>query len=187
MKTNDSEKLRAKMEITRASLDQKSIVANLLELYTHDFSEFLDLEIGLDGRFGYRELDIYWTEPGRFPFLLYVSKRPAGFALIKAMPRDSPGPMLWDMMEFFILRGYRGRGIATAAAHELWRRFPGGWQVRVMAANAPAYRFWHRAIASFADDEFVLSRFEHAGNEWHRFSFESSPEAPGQAVADRLA
>src|SRR5271156_4802387 len=115
------------IEVIAAALDQKSTLANLLELYGHDFSEFLDLEIGPDGRFGYIDLPLYWTEPGRHPFLIHVDGKLAGFAFVKAAQQP-----LWDMAEFFIVRAYRRRGIGTQAAHEVWRRFPGPWRVRVM-------------------------------------------------------
>ena len=172
---NSAETVRPEIEVIRASVEEKPILANLLELYSHDFCEFLQLEIGPDGRFGYRELDLYWTDPNRFPFLLYVDNRLAGFALIKKLPRDGIDAAVWDMTEFFILRGYRGQGIGTAAAHQVWRRFPGHWDVRVMAANEPAYRFWHRAIERFAGGDFLDARFHQAGKDWRRFSFESRP------------
>jgi len=169
---NPSENVRPKIELIRASLAQKQILANLLELYSHDFCEFTDLEIGLDGRFGYGELDLYWTDPDRRPFLLYVDNRLAGFALIKTFHRGDAS--VWDMTEFFILRGYRGRAIGTEIAHQVWKRFPGCWEVRVMATNAPAYRFWQRAIKSFAcDSEISETRFHHGGKDWRRFSFGS--------------
>ena len=42
-----------------ATSEQRPILANLLELYAHDFSEFYDLELGADGRFGYKHLTEY--------------------------------------------------------------------------------------------------------------------------------
>ncbi len=174
---NKSDNVHPNIEIIHASLEQKQILANLLELYSHDFCEFIDLEIGLDGRFGYRELDLYWTDPDRLPFLLYVDNRLAGFVLIKTCHRDGVDLTVWDIPEFFILRGYRGRGVGTAAAHQVWRRFPGPWEVRVMATNERAYRFWHRAIKNFAGDDFLVARFTQSGKDWHRFSFESRPDA----------
>jgi predicted acetyltransferase len=183
-KMNKLENVHVEIEIIPASLAQKRILANLLELYSHDFSEFTDLEISLDGRFGYRELDLYWSDPDRLPFLLYVTNRLAGFALIKAYHRDGLDETVWDMTEFFILRGYRGRGIGTAAAHQVWKRFPGRWQVRVMATNEPAYRFWHHAVKSFAGDDFLVTDYQQAGKDWHRLSFESKLKAgqPGLAA-----
>ncbi len=168
-----SEHSRPSIEIIRASLDQKQILANLLELYTHDFCEFIDREIGPDGRFDCWDLDLYWTDPDWFPFLIYVDHRLAGFVVIKASHQGALDPRVWDVAEFFILRGYRGRGIGTEAAHQIWRRFPGHWEVRVMASNEPAYRFWHHAIKDFAGDEFLVNGYNRAGTDWHKFSFES--------------
>ena len=173
---NETEKLRPNIEIIPALLEQKPILANLLELYSHDFCEFTHLEIGPDGRFGYRDLDLYWTDPDRLPFLLYVDNRLAGFALINAFHRDGIDAVVWDMTEFFILRGYRGQGVGTEAAHQAWRRFPGHWEVRVMATNEPAYRFWYRTIESFAGDDFLEARFHQAGKNGRRFSFASKAD-----------
>lgn len=173
MKMNEPQKLRPNIEIISASLEQKAILANLLELYMYDFCEFVDLKIGPDGRFGYSDLDIYWTEPARHPLLVYVDNRLAGFALIDGLPRGSPDVTVWDVAEFFILRRYRRAGIGTQVAHQVWRRFPGPWQVRVMVSNEPAYRFWHRAIESFAGQEIVATRVKQGGRDRHLFSFKS--------------
>jgi hypothetical protein len=62
----------AHIEVIPARSAQEPILANLLELYAHDFSEFHDLELGADGRFGYGGLSLYWNEPGRQPFLVWV-------------------------------------------------------------------------------------------------------------------
>ena len=173
MKMSEPEKLRPNIEIIPASLEQKAILANLLELYMYDFSEFVDLEIGPDGRFGYSDLDIYWAEPARYPLLVYVDNRLAGFALIDGLPRGSPDVTVWDVAEFFILRGYRRAGIGTQVAHQVWKRFPGSWQVRVIVSNQPAYRFWHHAIKSFAGQEIAATRVKQGGRDRQVFSFES--------------
>jgi predicted acetyltransferase len=174
MKMSEPEKLRPNIEIIAASLEQKAILANLLELYSHDFCEFVDLEIGPDGRFGYSDLDIYWTEPARHPLLVYVDTRLAGFALIDGLQPGLPDEMVWDVAEFFILRGYRRAGIGTEVAHQVWKRFPGRWQVRVIVSNQPAYGFWHHAITSFAGQEIDATRVRQGGRDRYLFSFESS-------------
>ena len=55
------------VEVLAAAAEQAPVLANLLELYSHDFSEFIDLELEPDGRYGYPQLELYWREPGRFP------------------------------------------------------------------------------------------------------------------------
>jgi predicted acetyltransferase len=179
MKMNEPGK--PNIDIMPASLEQKAILANLLELYCHDFCDFVDLEIGPDGRFGFDDLDLYWTEPARHPFLVYVDTGLAGFVLIDRLVRGTPEETVWDVAQFFILRGYRRAGIGTEVAHEIWKRFPGRWEVRVMVANQPAYRFWHHAIKSFAGHEIGAARVMQGGWKRHLFSFESGNASPGNA------
>jgi predicted acetyltransferase len=162
------------LEVIPAGLEQEPILANLLQLYAHDFSEFHDVEIGSGGRFTYSSLPLYWSEPGRHPFLIKVEGKLAGFALVKRGSEISSNEAVWDMAEFFVLRGYRRRGMGTRAAHEVWRRFPGLWEVRVMEANASAHDFWARAIAGFFGDTIHPVRFESDGESWKVFSFESA-------------
>jgi predicted acetyltransferase len=78
------------------------------------------------------------------------------------------------MTEFFVLRGRRQHGVGTAAAHQVWRRFPGLWQVRVMQSNRGAHRFWHRAIATFMRKKAESVVVEKDGKLWQYFLFESA-------------
>src|SRR5258708_4784193 len=103
-----------RIEILPALIDQKSILSNLLELYSHDFSDFLDIEVGPDGRFGYGDLDLYWSDPHHQPFLIHVDAKLAGFFLVQSMPQDEG--VVWDMAEFFVMRQFRRRAIGTRAA-----------------------------------------------------------------------
>jgi predicted acetyltransferase len=161
------------VEVTPATPDQAPILANLLELYAHDFSEFHNLEIGEDGRFGYRPLPLYWSEPDRYPFLIRVDDKLAGLALVKKGSEVSGDDAVWDMAEFFILRGYRRSGIGTKVALTVWRRFPGLWEVRVMQANVSAQRFWAEAISTFAGTAIQPVRIEKGSECWNLYSFES--------------
>jgi predicted acetyltransferase len=168
--TRPSVKPSAHIEVVPATAEQMPVVANLIELYAHDFSEFHDLALGEDGRFGYNPLPLYWTDPNRHPFLVKMDGKLAGFVLVR---KESS---VWDMAEFFVVRGCRRRGIGTAIAHDVWRRFPGLWEVRVMHSNHAARHFWERAISGFTGEPIQPIRVERAGESWHVFSFESTPE-----------
>lgn len=126
------------IEVIPAAREQKALLANLLELYVYDFSELLGLEPEDDGRFGYPQLPLYWSEKGRHPFLVRVEGKPAGFVLVKQGRGVLGGGLVWDIAEFFVLRGYRRRGIGMQVAHDVWRRFPGMWEVRALEANVAA-------------------------------------------------
>ena len=56
------DRLPANIQLELAVREQPPILANLLELYAHDFSEFQPLDVGSDGRFGYKYLPLYWSE-----------------------------------------------------------------------------------------------------------------------------
>jgi predicted acetyltransferase len=166
------ERPSAHIELVPATPEQESIVANLLELYAHDFSEFHNLELGADGRFGYKYLPRYWSEPDRYPFLIKVDGRLAGLALVKRGSEISGSEAVWDVGEFFVVRAYRRQGIGMKVAHEVWRRFPGPWEVRVMQSNRTALNFWQRAITTFNGEAIQPARIEQDGEAWYVFAFE---------------
>jgi predicted acetyltransferase len=78
------------------------------------------------------------------------------------------------MAEFFIIRGYRRRGIGTEVAHEVWRMFPGQWEVRVVKTNDTAKEFWERAITGYIGESGNPVSVEKDGKSWYLFSFESN-------------
>ena len=159
--------------IIPASEEQSPILANLLELYAHDFSEFHTLELGADGRFGYPQLPLYWRDHNRHPFLVKVDGNLAGLVLVKQGSEVSGDQTVWDMAEFFILRRYSRHGVGSGAAHDVWRQFPGCWEIRVMDSNRSALDFWQRATAAFVGYPVPSIRVEKGEKRWNVFSFES--------------
>ena len=168
-----------RVELVPASREQEPIVAQLLELYIHDFSELLDIDVGEDGRFGYPRLPLYWSEPDSHPFLVRVTGRYAGLVLIRRERNASNA--VWDVAEFFVLRAYRRRGIGNQIAHQLWRGFPGLWQVRVLDTNIAGTRFWSHAVSAFLGRHCEPVRVQKEGQRWVYFSFstEKDPDAHG--------
>jgi predicted acetyltransferase len=169
------ESLPPGIEVVPAAPEQERVLENLLELYAHELSGLADLQLGPNGRFGYPGLSRYWRDEGRFPFLIQVDGHLAGFVLVSKGSRVSADPQVWDMDEFFVVRRYRKRGVGAAVAREIWRRFPGPWEVRVLEINRPVRAFWRAAIGAFT------ASAEHASTTldtkpWQVFSF-VSPEA----------
>lgn len=142
------------LEIVPATLGDKPVLRRLLELYTYDFSEFTGDDLDEHGLYGYRYLDHYWTEPDRLPFLFRVDGRLAGFALVRRLEGPGGDADVLDMAEFFVLRKYRRAGIGRQAALWLFAQLPGRWQVRELAENVPAQRFWRAVIAEHTGGRF---------------------------------
>jgi predicted acetyltransferase len=139
----------AKVEVRLAVLQELPVLSNLYQLYIHDFTDFVEVPLGNDGRFDYDPLPQYWTEPNRFPFIIRVDGFPCGFALVRRGSQFSERTDVWDMADFFIVRGARGKALGCSVAKSIWQRFPGPWEVRVITTNVPAQQFWAKAIFQF--------------------------------------
>ena len=164
-----------KVTLAIASPDDASLLANLLELYLHDLSDCFPIEIGLDGRFGYERLPLYWWEPEkRFPLLIKCGPNIAGFVLVMLGSPISNDPTVHDIAEFFVLRRYRRSGVGCRAARALWDRYPGRWMVRVFERNVGAVPFWERVISEYVRDRGTgMDRSFGSPAGWHVFSFSS--------------
>ena len=173
-------------EIIPATRAEAHILAHLWPLYQYDLSEYGGVPINGDGLFegasirihNYRsDLELWWNNPETLhPFLIRVHGRAAGLALIGAAPHYAPRDRDFEVIEFFLLRGFRGRGVGRSVALDLFQRFPGRWELKVLPENEPALAFWRKTIAvtsagpfteeiSTTDDgDMVILRFETTGN-----------------------
>jgi predicted acetyltransferase len=129
--------------------DDKPVLANLLQLYRYDMSEFRDYELTEHGTFIYRFLDHYWSEPGRQAFLIRHDGCLAGFAMVRDNEHGER-----EVAEFFVLRSHRRDGVSRQAALLLLRRFPGRWEVFHDDANVRAGRFWAAVVREASGGQF---------------------------------
>jgi predicted acetyltransferase len=149
-------------------------VANLLELYSHELSAAFSLDLGNDGRFGYEQLPLYWSEPERrFPFLLRRGHLLAGFILVTRGSPTSDDPDIFDVAEFFVIRRYRRCGVGRRAAFLLWSRFAGRWIVRVSEENEHGCKFWASVIAEYTNGVFLETKRSDGARVWRVFEFSS--------------
>lgn len=145
------------VKVIKSSLDQKPVIAQLYELYTYEMTDLADFDINDNGYYGYKELPLYWVDNNKYPYLVWVNNKLAGFVLIqKGSPIDEE-PNVWDVAEFFIMRKFRCKGVGQRVAHELWDAFSGLWQVRVWDNNTIAHTFWDNAIKHYVK-EVVIPR-----------------------------
>jgi predicted acetyltransferase len=161
------------LEVVKATIEQRPILANLLELYAYDLTELWSFDIGDDGFYGYESLPLYWTESTRFPYLIYVNKKIAGFVLVQKGSPISNDTEVWDMAEFFVIKIYKRQGVGTAAALKVWEQFKGPWQVRVLVDNSFACQFWLQAIQKFIGKTPAKTEAKIKGEDWIIYSFES--------------
>ncbi|MGG1664228.1 GNAT family N-acetyltransferase [Brevibacillus sp. NRS-1366] len=141
------------LTVVNVPAQEKQALKRLLELYIYDFSEFLPIDVDEEGIFGYPYFDEYWSDPARHPFFVKVDGKLAGFVLVRSFPNQS-NESIYSIAEFFIMKRYRRHGIGMAVSHQIFRQFPGKWEVFQLKSNLPAIAFWRKSIADFTNRHF---------------------------------
>lgn len=140
----------SRVELRRATRADQDHVRALLDAYLRELSTHRDIGVGAVDADTYPYFEVYWSEPGRYPFIIEADGHTVGFAFIRGP--DSTGSASSEVAEFSIAPGSRRRGIGRAAVAAIWRAFPGPWELQVHAHNEAAVRFWSACIASEACD-----------------------------------
>jgi predicted acetyltransferase len=152
---------------------QSQVLASLLELYVHDFSEHVPVELKPNGRFDLPLDERWFTSAEHFPFFVHHAGGLAGFALVRRGSRVTSAPDVMDVAEFFVVRGARRRGVGQAAAHALFARFPGVWEIRVRRTASSARTFWSQVARSWQGHAAELTAFFAQGVEWELLTLDS--------------
>jgi predicted acetyltransferase len=141
--------------------EERAAFSRLLQLYYYDFSDLLGFDVGDDGLFVTARPEGYWAEGGYHPFFVRTGGCLAGLAIVGAQSRLT-GEACWDMDQFFVLRRHRRAGVGARAAVALFAAFPGRWEVREAAANAPAQAFWRAVVGRFTGGRFHEATWDEA-------------------------
>ena len=142
-----------KIEVKKATVKQKPLLENLMQLYLYDFSEFEKTDVDKNGLFDYDHLNMYWKDSNRFPFIVYVDNKIAGFVLVNLKDPYSKSKYQ-GISEFCILRKYQKQGIGEKVAWEIFDLFPGKWEIRELKKNEGAQKFWKKVIHRYTNGKY---------------------------------
>jgi predicted acetyltransferase len=154
--------------------ERSEVLSNLLQLYVHDFSEHVPVPLKPNGRFEFSLDPTWWNGADHFPFLIHRAGELAGFALARRGSRVNDDANVMDVAEFFVVRGVRRRGVGLAAAHALFARVAGPWEIRVRQSNAAAQRFWSGAVATWLGYEVQSTPFSAKGVDWQLLELDAA-------------
>jgi len=143
------------IEIKLAAYEEKSILRNLMELAQYDYSEYDGYDVDEHGLYGYKFLDHYWTDSDRYPFLVRVSGKLAGFALVRVYDKRPDNSNIYSIGEYCILKKYRRRGVGQKLAAHIFTMFKGGWTIQTCDNNIPAQSFWKSVTAPYPNSGFL--------------------------------
>ncbi len=135
--------------LTAALPAEEAIIQNLMQLYSHDFSEFwagtARGDLNRDGRFETYPLREYWSRANWSALFIWRDQVLAGFSLINDTTHSGLAADR-NIGEFFILRKHRGQGVGQIAAEHIFSSHPGSWEVAVARKNVQAREFWRKTI-----------------------------------------
>lgn len=138
--------------------EHEATFQNLIQLYTHGFSEHWAGtprgDVQANGRFEEYPLSDFWERPEWSANLILIDSTVAGFCLVNDSSHISAAVGA-NVAEFFILRKFRGQGVGTSAARAMFNSRPGSWEVAVAKLNHAAKKFWKRVIESSNEAQAV--------------------------------
>lgn len=146
------------IEVLPAAITDKPLIQRMMELYQYDFSEIEGTDLNKHGYFGYPYLDYYWVETDRYPFIVQVDEKLAGFALVNQYTY-LPGSQ-YSVAEFFILRKYRMQGIGKQVAFHVFNLFVGKWEIHQVNSNTVAQKFWRHVIKEYTAGNYTETVIE---------------------------
>jgi predicted acetyltransferase len=100
-------------------------------------------DLGAPG-LAYPNLDAYWHDGTRHPYLIAYGNQIVGFALVHRLT-DKPS---FELVEFYIAAEFRNRGFGREAAEALFKLHLGVWSVAVRRDNSAGQAFWSSVLSN---------------------------------------
>jgi len=148
------------MQVTlrQVRLEEREILANLLEKYAYEFSQYDKRDVNPLGLYGYMYLDYYWTENKRWAYFIEVGGSLAGFVMINDYPEAEDRETDFSLSEFFVVYKYRRSGVGKKAFFMAVDRHRGRWQLKMHPKNAVSVGFWEAAVSEYTSGDYELIR-----------------------------
>lgn len=144
-----------KVELRQVTKDEREILANLLEKYNYEFSQWDGRDVNKLGLYGYSYLDYYWTESNRWAYFILADGQLAGLVMINDYPEVNE-PTDYTMSEFFVMYKYRRAGVGREAARMAFDLFHGRWQLKRHPKNLASVRFWDSVVGEYTHGDYRL-------------------------------
>ncbi|HHX71489.1 MAG TPA: GNAT family N-acetyltransferase [Clostridiales bacterium] len=164
-------------------MEEREVLANLLEKYNYEFSQYDDRDVNPLGLYGYRYLDHYWTEASRFAYFIEADGKLAGFVMVNNHPVLEGRKTDFSLAEFFVLYKYRRQGVGKRAFLLLMEKHQGTWQLHCHPKNVPSVYFWDCVVGTLTGGQFEKISFC-PGTEYpdgtlaHVYYFDSRKDTP---------
>jgi len=147
-----------KIDIEKIESKDKSILINLFQLYLHDITASLPMNVNEHGLFEYNEIDFYFNDDkNHHAFFIRSDDKYIGFVLIdnNFMVLDQKENN-YDLSEMFILNAYKNKRIGREVAVRIFDMFKGNWEIKPVPRSESARRFWERTIKDYTNNNYKI-------------------------------
>jgi predicted acetyltransferase len=96
----------------------------------------------------------WFADDSSYPLIILKNEQPAGFALVSRPPRNRRDQVDFCMAEFFIASKERRLGVGRHAAHLIFNRFAGNWEIVEFLHNKAAVSFWRAILLEYTGGRF---------------------------------
>jgi len=130
------------MNITlkKVELEDREILANLIEKYEYEFSQYNKKDVNKFELYGYQYLDCYWIEPNRWAYFIEVDNKLAGFVMVNDYSEVED----------------RKKGIGKKVFFMVADLHRGSWQLKRHPKNKTSVLFWDNAVDEYTNGKFEL-------------------------------
>lgn len=142
--------------VTEAEKSDRKTLMNLLEKYLYEFSQWEKTDVNNDGLYGYEYLDCYFEEENRYPYLIWVDDKLAGFVLVSNYPEVPEEGTDFCLSELFIMNKYRRKGYGKEAVFRVFDMHHGKWQLKRHPHNIGSVYFWDNVICEYTNGNYRL-------------------------------
>lgn len=146
--TEKLEKGEKRMQLLKATLEDKALLKNLYSFYIHDLSAFSNtLKPNAEGAFEFDAFEKIWERDGINPYLIKNDDTLIGFCLLLEPPFTKK--VDYCINDFFIYSHFRGKGFAEEAVKMIFQEKKGSYYVSQLKNNKRAVSFWKKMYEKF--------------------------------------
>jgi len=101
------------ISLYKAGINDKALLDNLLQLYLHDLSEFMHIEVGPNGKYEQNISTKFVSSFDKSAYIIHAEYHIIGFVLVE------PQNEVTQVRDLFVLNMWRGKGVGSAVVETL--------------------------------------------------------------------
>lgn len=96
----------------------------------------------------------WFADDSSHPLVILKNDQRVGFALVSRPPRHLRDQVDFRMADFYVMPKSRRLGVGRDAAHLIFNRFAGTWEIVEFIYNKPAVAFWRAIVSEYTGGRF---------------------------------